>query len=1174
MRELLNLPGQVKAIVGGMVALPLLALVFMFARDYPVLLGFLAIGLVVLGLVLVLYLLLLKWSARRQAKRMDSALSQHNTAAPSSISGPAQRARLDDLRRNFETGVQKFRSAGKDLYSLPWYAIVGEPGSGKTEAIRHSNIGFPPGLQDEFQGVGGTINMNWWFTNFGVVLDTAGRLLFEEVKPGATNEWKEFLRLLNKARPNCPINGLLLAIPADSLIKDTAEEIEKKARQIAAQLDDIQRMLDIRFPVFVILTKCDLIAGFREFFQDLTDPQLQHQMFGWANPDPLDAPFRPEAVEEHFTEVLDSVEKRRLGLLADPVPRDARGRRIEEVDALYAFPGSIRALMPRLRRYLEILFAGGEWSQKPLFLRGIYLCSSMQEGKALDQELAEALGMEVDSLPEGKAWEREKAFFLRDLFTEKVFKEQGLVTRASNTQKLLFRRRALLFGTGAVCLLLLLGLSWIGARALRGTVGEQRPYWAYAANPDNWHRGYWSPRIVSERDGAFTNNQDSEVPGFDLSLTEFHLRLDELATTRLETPAVFRPFLVLSRGVGERDRQEARRELFERGVLGPLVDAARQRFDDPDRTGWSGEATEALAVLLRIGAAAHRSPGGGRAGAPEDFRPVAGLMPFVTGGEARPELDELFARMYSVRGDAAEEWPPAWLSPHATLEEDRPIRAALDGFLSSVGETAATVREDMTTITDLRRALLRLETAEAALVELMAREFRGAEFPDRFAAARTEFIAAYDQAARLHRRSLEDALTGDDWFTLERGLSHQVERGRGQVAATIGRLQRILREESGEAVANAGAATWPAQVHARLESRRAELEDAFAPPLRETETAALTDLDQRMLSRHRTDDEPLFMVRGSVYRAAFGLADAEALPIDELSGRLGALLEESRGGMDRVRRQAADYEGPGAREFRLTVDSLLDVSGGERLGNLAAVYDQGVREQLGRLLAFPLIAPDDEQIMDREAVAAAGRLLTQVQNDLVPDTLEKIPSGQRRGLQDLAAKINRLAGIQRSLLTPAGNPAAVVVRVPGVSQQREALADFAGRTDYFAAAAETIFPIFNVTGFDRLRLRAEAEQTAARFRADQQDLVFQFFRSLDGEAPDRSVTFSGAWGPIRLLHDAAHRRSEDGKVWQLLLDIPGPGNGEPRHLLISLEFENALPARIEDWPSWETAAAR
>jgi len=85
------------------------------------------------------------------------------------------------MRKKFQSGVEAYKSRGKDLYKLPWYVIVGEPGSGKTEAVRHSNVGFPPGMQDEFQGVGGTINMNWWFTNHAVLLDTAGRLMFEDV---------------------------------------------------------------------------------------------------------------------------------------------------------------------------------------------------------------------------------------------------------------------------------------------------------------------------------------------------------------------------------------------------------------------------------------------------------------------------------------------------------------------------------------------------------------------------------------------------------------------------------------------------------------------------------------------------------------------------------------------------------------------------------------------------------------------------------------------------------------------------------------------------------------------------------------------------------------------------------------------------------------------------------
>ena len=313
---------------------------------------FILILVLLLALILGGYLLWSAWRRKLRSAQLGGELAQHSSASPRGISDPGQRARLDDLRKKFETGVREYKSRGKDLYKLPWYAIVGEPGSGKTEAVRHSNVGFPPGMQDEFQGVGGTINMNWWFTNNAVLLDTAGRLMFEEVRPGETSEWKEFLTLLKKNRPNCPINGLLLVIPSDSLIKDSADDIQRKAGKIAQQLDVIQRVLDVRFPVFVIVTKCDKINGFREFFDSVTDPQLQSQMMGWSNPAPLDEPFRPDLVDQHLSQVVQRLRRRRSGLLKDPVPETPAGRRVDEVDSLYALPHSLSLVAPRLRRYL------------------------------------------------------------------------------------------------------------------------------------------------------------------------------------------------------------------------------------------------------------------------------------------------------------------------------------------------------------------------------------------------------------------------------------------------------------------------------------------------------------------------------------------------------------------------------------------------------------------------------------------------------------------------------------------------------------------------------------------------------------------------------------------------------------------------------------------------------
>jgi len=109
---------------------------------------FLIIAIVLLALITAGYYGWKAWMEKQHNAQFGGDISQHSSATPRGLSDPGQRARLDDLRKKFQSGVDAYKSRGKDLYKLPWYVIVGEPGSGKTEAIRHSNVGFPPGMQD------------------------------------------------------------------------------------------------------------------------------------------------------------------------------------------------------------------------------------------------------------------------------------------------------------------------------------------------------------------------------------------------------------------------------------------------------------------------------------------------------------------------------------------------------------------------------------------------------------------------------------------------------------------------------------------------------------------------------------------------------------------------------------------------------------------------------------------------------------------------------------------------------------------------------------------------------------------------------------------------------------------------------------------------------------------
>src|SRR5882724_2794779 len=660
-----TLPRPVKITLGIVAALGLGALA---ARGFGKGGWMFVLILVVLLLVLLGgYLLWRAWQQKKRNAQLGGELQQHTSGSRVPLSDPGQRARLDDLRKKFDSGIEAYRSRGKDLYKLPWYAIVGEPGSGKTEAIRHSNIGFPPGMQDEFQGVGGTINMKWWFTNNAVLLDTAGRLMFEEVKPGETGEWREFLQLLKKNRPNCPVNGLFLVIPSDSLIKNSADEIAKKAGKIAQQLDTIQRVLDVRFPVFVIVTKCDKINGFREFFDGLTDPQLQHQMMGWSNPDPLDSPFKPELVDKHLDQVAVRLRRRRMGLLRDPVPESSDGRRTDEVDSLYSFPHSLELLSSRLRRYLETIFIAGEWSAKPLFLRGIYLSSAMREGAALDAELAEAIGVAVDELPEGKVWERERAYFLRDLFLEKVFREKGLVTRASNTKTMLRGQQIALYGAGFVGLALFSAFAWFAMGNLRSSVKDQGDYWQVVSSA-GWDNKYWKQSIVPIRgDGSFASAISTNSVKVDNKLVppgEFHSKLRDLTDRPLKKNMMFP-------GLADKYNQNSRkaqRIVFEAGVVRPLIDASRQKMshDDAD-SGSVQRQPDALAALIQLESDILSRGTGTNKGemSPDGARRFLGVFEDYVAGTDVPldtNLVEVMAWTYSTNDTAKGSWPPRWFS--------------------------------------------------------------------------------------------------------------------------------------------------------------------------------------------------------------------------------------------------------------------------------------------------------------------------------------------------------------------------------------------------------------------------------------------------------------------------------------------------------------------------------
>jgi hypothetical protein len=603
-KSVTELPGPVQAVLllgSGAGLAALVMAVQQNSRTWQI------IALLIIGVVVAM--VLFKVALSLWDKRKSSPFAQKILGAASArgATDPNQKAKLDDLRTKFDEGMRIFKAAGKDVYGLPWYLVVGVPGSGKTEMIRRSNVGFPQDLNEPRQGVGGTHSMNWWFTNEAVILDTAGRMFMEEGAEGTSTEWKEFLKMLRQGRANCPINGLLLVIPAESLLEHDAKKIEEYASTIRRQLDSVQRTLEVRYPVTVLVTKCDRIVGFKEFFDSIPDTAMQQQMLGWSNPASLDDPFKPEELDEHMKGVREKLLKRRAGLLQNPVHTvDPNERRIDQIDEMFELPANLMQVVPKLKQYLDIVFSTGQWSMRPLFLRGIYFTSALRKGNALDMALARALGIDVAQLSDGREKEEDKAFFLRDVFISKVFKESGLVTNAAHIGESIARQRKLIIGTALVGALVVGAAALIGASGYRSSLGKITPTWEGAALGSSAEASAKWPLFERDKDDKLTYVGKLPVGDVGVRSDEDTTRSGALrqlgdATAQFADPWAAKPALWL-RGITAADFRQsqvaAHRAIVERQLLVPLLDETRAKL--AKEKNWDQPAVNALAQLIRL----------------------------------------------------------------------------------------------------------------------------------------------------------------------------------------------------------------------------------------------------------------------------------------------------------------------------------------------------------------------------------------------------------------------------------------------------------------------------------------------------------------------------------------------------------------------------------------------
>ncbi len=380
----------------------------------------------------------------------------------------AQRAahEIAVLQKRFEDAVQVLRRARfrsptgerRTVAELPWYMFIGAPGSGKTTALLNAGLRFPlgdPRGADALQGVGGTRNCDWWFTDEAVLLDTAGRYTTQESDREAdAAAWLAFLDLLKKFRTRQPLNGALVTLSLSDLVHWDDEELARYAGHVRERLAELHGRLGVRVPVYVLVTKTDLLAGFNEFFSEF-DAEHRAQVWGTTF-DASEVAVDGRTIAMRFEEEFSRLEQR---LYARLIERLQEERDLQRRAAIYRFPQQFRVSGPLIARFLQATFVGDASGRSPM-VRGIYFTSGTQEGSPIDRVLGTlARSFNLERKVQPPAAGSGKSFFLKRLLRDVIFAEAGLagVDEAEERR----RRVAMVAAMGAMfACVLVLAAAW------------------------------------------------------------------------------------------------------------------------------------------------------------------------------------------------------------------------------------------------------------------------------------------------------------------------------------------------------------------------------------------------------------------------------------------------------------------------------------------------------------------------------------------------------------------------------------------------------------------------------------------------------------------------------------------------------------------------------------------
>ncbi len=249
-------------------------------------------------------------------------------------------------------------------YAVPWYLLVGHPGSGQSTALHAMNLTWD-GNDGPFKTGLPQQRCTFWMPKEAVFIEPEASVLGPQRQP---EQLKELCAELRACRPREPLDGILLLINIADFIDLDDRSIEDYANGIRRYMVEIGQTLQTEVPTYVVLTRYDAVWGFAEVFQ--WGPERTKE-------DPWGFTLPPETPSQetlpHIKEQLEGLNARLEAFcFAKLCSEDPPEQRIRAFQHL----AEVRALMEKLRLVFNVVAMANAYERAP-WIRAVAIGSAL-----------------------------------------------------------------------------------------------------------------------------------------------------------------------------------------------------------------------------------------------------------------------------------------------------------------------------------------------------------------------------------------------------------------------------------------------------------------------------------------------------------------------------------------------------------------------------------------------------------------------------------------------------------------------------------------------------------------------------------------------------------------------------------------------------------------------------